>query len=251
MLMKEDAAWAAADEWDRPRPQTGQWALSHAIYPGLVFRRNDPVVQGHIRLMQAATQEDVPAETGWLPHEGLWGYNAAFVAHVYLWAGLTDWARLCFHGFLNHATPLYCWREEQPLRGSSVAGYVGDMPHNWASAECVLYLRHLLALEDGRALRLMAGIGDPELLPGQPFRVRNTPTRFGRVSLNLEPLDGHRGWKLEFRRAAGPAPGGVTIPLGAGSRFRLATVDGATFRLGAGFASVDPAVSAWTAYWRA
>jgi hypothetical protein len=62
--------------------------------------------------MQACTQEDVPAETGWLPHGGLWGYNAAFVAHVYLWAGLADWARQTFTGFLNHASPLYCWREE-------------------------------------------------------------------------------------------------------------------------------------------
>ena len=39
MLMKEDPSWSAPDEWDRPRPQIGQWALSHAIYPGLVFDR--------------------------------------------------------------------------------------------------------------------------------------------------------------------------------------------------------------------
>ena len=37
MLMKEDPGWTTADERKRPRPQTGQWALSHAIYPGLVF----------------------------------------------------------------------------------------------------------------------------------------------------------------------------------------------------------------------
>jgi hypothetical protein len=112
MLVKDDPLWTAPNEWDRPRPQTAQWALSHAVYPGLVFEKNDPIVQGHIRLMQACTQEDVPAETGWLPHGGLWGYNAAFVAHVYLWAGLADWARQTFTGFLNHASPLYCWREE-------------------------------------------------------------------------------------------------------------------------------------------
>ena len=79
------------------------------------------------------------------------------MAHVYLWAGIPDWARLTFTGFLNHATQLYCWREEQPIRGSLTADYVGDMPHNWASAECILYLRHMLALEDGQALRLLAG----------------------------------------------------------------------------------------------
>ncbi len=53
MLMKEDPAWSATDQWDRPLPQTGQWALSHAIYPGLVFEKHDPIVEGHIKLMQA------------------------------------------------------------------------------------------------------------------------------------------------------------------------------------------------------
>ena len=43
--------------------------------------------------------------------------------------------------------------------GALTGSHVGDMPHNWASAECVLYLRHMLALEDGHSLRLLAGIG--------------------------------------------------------------------------------------------
>lgn len=56
-----------------------------------------PVVSGHVALMQACTREDVPVETAWVEHEGLWTYNAAFVAHVYLWAGLADRARCTFH----------------------------------------------------------------------------------------------------------------------------------------------------------
>ena len=221
MLMREDAQWSAPAEWDRPRPQSGQWALSHAIYPGLLLEKDDPVVTGHMKLMQACTQEDVPAETGWLPHGGLWTYNAPFVAHVYLWAGLTDWARLAFTGFLNHASPLYCWREEQPLRGSLTAGYVGDMPHNWASAECILYLRHMLALEDGNSLRLLAGIGDFELVPGQPFSLVHSPTRFGSIDLTLEPFNGRRGWRLDFTRGDGPVPGVVRLPANLGSQFQF------------------------------
>ena len=247
MLMKEDPLWQAPDPWDRPRPQSGQWALSHSIYPGLVFPKDHPVVQGHIRLMQAVTQEDIPAETGWISHEGLWGYNAPFVSHVYLWAGVTDWARHCFQGFLNHATPLFCWREEQPIRGSVSAGYVGDMPHNWASAECILYLRHMLALEDGPELRLLSGIGDTELQPGQPFVIQNSPSRFGRISLRLEPLPRRTGWRLEFRRENGPAPQRLTIPSSAGYRYQLAAVEGASHRLEAGVVQIEPAATAWTA----
>lgn len=248
MLMKEDAQWNAPDEWDRPRPQSGQWALSQAIYPGRLFESTDPVVRGHVALMQACTREDVPVETGWLPHEGLWGYNAAFVAHAYLWAGEEDWARRTFTGFLNHATPLYCWREEQPLRGSVAAGYIGDMPHNWASAECVLYLRHMLALEDGGTLRLLAGVGELELGAGEPYDIVASPTRFGRVGMELRP--GTRGaWELEFRRGKGPSPDRVELPVRLG-RLRLAEVRGAASREEAGKATVAPDAAAWTAVWR-
>src|ERR1700690_2627008 len=106
-------------------------------FPGSCFDKSDPIVRGHIALLQESTQEDVPAETGWLWHESIWNYNASFAAHVYLWAGLEDWADRTFRGFLNHASPLYCWREEQPLQQALVGQDWGDMPHNWASAECV------------------------------------------------------------------------------------------------------------------
>ncbi len=234
MVLREDSAWQR-DEWSRPRPQAAQWALSHAIYPGVVFDPAHPVVRGHIDLMKWCSQEDVPAETGWLPHEGLWTYNAAFAAHAYLWAGEHEWARRTFHGFLNHASPLYCWREEQPLRGSLVAGYVGDMPHNWASAECVLYLRHMLALEDGSRLRLLEGIGAPEMSMREPFRLKNTPTRFGPVSLELIP-EGSR-WRLQFERGSGPAPSAVTLPKTLGG-----------LRLSSG-AKIDPGAAMFTATW--
>ncbi len=251
MLMKEDPAWSLPNKWDRPRPQSGQWALSHSIYPGLVFDKQDPIVQGHIELMQACTQEDVPAETGWLHHGGLWTYNAPFVAHVYLWAGLADWGRLTFNGFLNHASPLCCWREEQPLRGSLVAGYVGDMPHNWASAECVLYLRHMLALEDDEDLRLLAGIGDFELIGQEPYSLNESPTRFGRVSLTLEPLDRNQGWQLKFRRGTGPAPSSVQLPFNLGERFHFMGVENAKASRKSKTVLVAPETTTWTATWRA
>jgi hypothetical protein len=251
MLVKADPQWASADEWDRPRPQTAQWALSHAIYPGLVFEKDDPIVKGHIQLMQSSTQEGIPAETGWLPHGGVWNYNAGFVAHVYLWAGMPDWARLTFTGFLNHATPLYCWREEQPIRGSLTADYVGDMPHNWASAECILYLRHMLALEDGPTLRLLAGVGDFELADGAPLSLAQSPTRFGRLDMNLEPLDRHQGWRLKFQRDSGPTPSSVQLPLKLGSRFRHAGMQGAQARLEGNTVFVTPSAAAWEATWKA
>jgi hypothetical protein len=249
MLLKEDSGWAEADERRRPRPQTGQWALAHCIYPGLLFSPDDPVVQGYMKLMQACIQEDVPVETGWLPHEGIWNYDAAFAAHAFLWAGARDSAMALFHGFLNHAAPLWCWREEQPLQGAMIGSYVGDMPHNWASAECILFLRHMLALEDGRALRLLAGIGTPELAMGEPYEIEGSPTRFGRVSISLLPGTGRRGWSLKFRREGGDSPQALRLPALLGSGLELRQVAGAKFNRSGDAAEVDPAARNWEASW--
>jgi len=125
---------------------------------------------------------------------------------------LPDWARTTFTGFLNHATPLYCWREEQ-LRGSLAASYIGDIPQLGQCGMRALSLRHV-GLEDGQSFRLLAGIGKPELAPDQPFAIAGSPTRFGRIPMRLEPLGRQRGWRLDFEREPGPAPASVILPSG-------------------------------------
>ena len=249
MLMRDDPQMHA-DPWNRPRPQSAQWALSHTIFPGDVFAKDDPVVRGHIALMQACTQEDIPAETGWLHHEGVWNYNAAFVAEVYLWAGMHDWAHRTFTGYLNHASPLHAWREEQPLQNALVGDLWGDMPHNWASAECIRYLRHRLVLEDGETLRVLEGVQPADLRERKPFSLAGSPTRFGRIALSAEP-SGSRGWRVRFsRESAATAPQSVEIPakLDAGAAFTR--VEGAASRtLAPGKISVEPAATAWTVIW--
>lgn len=247
MLAHDDAAWHDADPWNRPRPQTAQWALSHSIFPGLVFAKDDPIVRGHIALMQSCTREDVPAETGWLWHESIWNYNASFAAHVYLWAGLTDRADRTFRGFLNHASPLYCWREEQPLQHALVGQDWGDMPHNWASAECVRYLRHMLVLEDGPSMRLLEGLAR-NLDPEKVFSLGQTPTRFGRVTIRLEPLDRNKGWKLDFARESGPDPEKVKLPAAIVNR-KFERLVGANATSLDGKIAVDPVSQHWTAFW--
>jgi hypothetical protein len=199
--------------------------------------------------MQACTQEDVPAETGWLWHDSIWNYNASFAAHVYLWADLQDWADRTFRGFLNHASPLYCWREEQPLQRALVGQDWGDMPHNWASAECVRYLRHMLVLEDGQSMRLLEGVA-PNVGYGEPFSLEQSPTRFGRVTLRLEPLDHNKGWKLDYALALSQAPGKVELPAEIMGR-KFNRVDGAKFEIEKDNrkVSVDPQSRQWAAFW--
>jgi hypothetical protein len=247
MLAHDDPAWRDPEAWNRPRPQTAQWALSHAIFPGVVFDKNDPIVRGHIALLQSCTQEDVPAETGWLWHESVWNYNASFAAHVYLWAGLPEWADRTFRGFMNHASPLYCWREEQPLQHALLGQDWGDMPHNWASAECVRYLRHMLLLEDGSRMRLLEGMIPANSSDRNPFRLENTPTRFGRVTLDLEPL-ARDGWKLEATIEPAQHPSSVEIPRSIRGR-KFERVAGANSQIKKQKVEIDPEARKWTAFW--
>ena len=250
MLLKDDPAWNLPDPWDRPRPQCAHWALSHTIFPGRVFEPGDPVVKGHVELMKAVTQEGIPAETGWNHHEAVWSYNAPFVAEVYLWLGMQQAAHDTFEGFLNHASPQYCWREEQPLQHAMVGSYVGDMPHNWASAECIRYMRHILALEDGGDLRLLAGMTAADLAAGSPYVLKGSPTRFGRLNLNLEPLDRRGGWRLNFEREAGPVPASVSVPATLAGKLSLVSSKGLTTKQNGSVVNLDPALRQWSLTWK-
>lgn len=256
MLPGDDAAWHDPEPWNRPRPQTAQWALAHAIFPGLVFEKADPVVRGHIALMQSCTQEDVPAETGWLWHGGVWNYNASFAAHVYLWADLPELADRTFRGFLNHASPLYCWREEQPLQHALLAQDWGDMPHNWASAECIRYLRHSLLLEDGSRMRFLEGMIPANSNSNDPgvHRLEHTPTRFGRVTLQLQPRAKNQGWKLEVAIEPSQRASTVEVPVAIMGR-NFERVTGANFKIQDSKIKgqkvlIDPSARTWTAFWR-
>jgi hypothetical protein len=248
MLARDDDAWHDPEPWNRPRPQSAQWALSHAIFPGLVFEKRDPIVQGHIALLQSCTQEDIPAETGWLWHESVWNYNASFAAHVYLWAGEPEWAERTFRGFLNHASPLYCWREEQPLQHALLGQDWGDMPHNWASAECVRYLRHRLVLEDGQRLRLLEGLAAADMSRGGVLQLEQTPTRFGRAHLQMEP-DGGQGWRMTFALEAAQKPEAIEVPGSMAGR-RFERIEGAKYREQGQKIMIDPAAKGWSVVWR-
>jgi hypothetical protein len=125
------------------------------------------------------------------------------------------------------------------------------MPHNWASAECIRYMRHVLALEDGPNLRLLAGITQDQLAPAQPYRLTASPTRFGRIDVDLEPLDRNQGWRLSYRRDAGPVPARVSVPFTLGDRFHLAASKSVAWNRNVEFATVDPASREWSLTWTA
>jgi hypothetical protein len=164
-------------------PQKAQWAFLHAVHPGGVFAAGDPIVRGNMAMLAACEREGLVLDTGWLS-EGLWNYFGSFYGHAWLWLGHGPKAASTLYAFGNHASPMLCWREEQRPVGEK-PGYVGDMPHNWASAEFIRLAVHLMILERGDELHLLEGMPRAWCRPGAVNRLAGIPTAFGPVDLDV------------------------------------------------------------------
>jgi hypothetical protein len=173
-------------------PQRGKWAFLQSIYPGRIFERNDALMQGTIAMLDANQREGLIFGTGWDP-AGIWNYAGSFYGHAHLWLRHGRKAAATLYAFGNHACPLLCWREEQNPRGEAEK-YVGDMPHNWASAEFIRMVRHMLILERGQELHLLGSMPQVWTQAGSVIELNDIPTSFGPVSLSVRVAkDGHSG----------------------------------------------------------
>jgi len=182
---------AAVPRSRRIQPETATWALCQAVWPGEVFTPDEEIVQDLLALFDARDDaQGLPATTGFLAHQAVWAYAGSFAAHVWLYAGRGDKAADYLYAFANHAAPTRVWREEQALSAGGHSQICGDMPHNWASGEFIRLVRHLLVLEHRDDLRLLAGLPDEWVRDGAVIRVEDSPTRFGRVSLNAQVWEG-------------------------------------------------------------
>jgi len=165
-------------------PQRAQWAFCHGVYPGQLFEQDDPLVAGNLAMLEATEREGMVYGTGW-DAEGLWNYFASFYGHAWLWQDNGPKACGALYAFANHASPLLAWREEQNLKGEPYKK-VGDMPHNWASAEFIRLTIHLLALDRGNELHLLEGMPAAWAKPGMRTALKGVATPFGPLTFSLK-----------------------------------------------------------------
>lgn len=165
-------------------PQRGQWAFCQAVYPGQIFSREDPLVAGNMAMLQETEREGLVYGTGWDP-TGIWNYFASFYGHAWLWQGNGRKAAQVLTAYANHAAPTLVWREEQSLLGEKF-NKVGDMPHNWASAEFIRLTIHLLALDRGDELHLLEGLPPEWTGPGMTTCLNGVATPFGPLDMVLK-----------------------------------------------------------------
>ena len=178
-------------------PQRGQWTFCHAVYPGELFAKDDPIAVGTLDMLRATETEGLVLDTGWL-HGGIWNYFASFYGHALLWQGEGQKAAQVLYAFANHASPMLDWREEQTLHGQGLHN-VGDMPHNWASAEFIRLTVHLLALDRGEELHLFEGLPREWTRRGMHTRLRGVRTPFGPLELELQVAEDGKTAHLTVR----------------------------------------------------
>ncbi|MBQ7180044.1 MAG: hypothetical protein IJR87_01980 [Bacteroidaceae bacterium] len=167
----------------RSLPQRAQWAFCQSIYPGQVFEPGDSIAVGTMRMLDCTLQEGMVMGTGWII-DGIWNYFASFYGHAWLWNGEGDKAANALYAFANHASPLYNWREEHNPRDMHPS-YVGDMPHNWASAEFIRLACHLLQIDRGTELHLLEGVPQEWLGAGMETSLKEIATPFGPLTMSL------------------------------------------------------------------
>jgi hypothetical protein len=165
-------------------PQRAQWAFCHAVYPGQIFAKDDPLVAGNMAMLQATEREGLVYGTGW-DATGIWNYFASFYGHAWLWQGNGRKAAQILYAYANHAAPVLDWREEQSLCGQTFRK-VGDMPHNWASAEFIRLTVHLLEMDRGQELHLFEGLPLQWTKPGMVTRLNGIATPFGKLTMALK-----------------------------------------------------------------
>ncbi|MGA7700420.1 MAG: hypothetical protein WCB27_12475 [Thermoguttaceae bacterium] len=166
-----------------PPPQ-GQWAFMHSIFPGKLYARNDPLVQGSLAMLEAVQIEGLPLGSGWAA-DGVWPYFSHFQANAALWNGQGQKTGPLLYAIANHAAPVLNWCEEQSLHGQGTQ-VRGDMPHNWGSAEFIRQVRYMLVLERGQELHLFEGLPSQWTQPGMVTRIKDVLTEFGPISLALD-----------------------------------------------------------------
>jgi hypothetical protein len=192
-------------------PQRAQWAFCHAVYPGQLFSKEDPIVTGNMAMLEATEREEMVYGTGW-DATGIWNYFASFYGHAWLWQGRGQKAAQVLYAFGNHAAPTCVWREEQSLKGQPFRK-VGDMPHNWASAEFIRLAIHLLALDRGNDLHLLEGMPVQWAKPGMVTRLNGIATPFGPLTMEVKIADDGRSARLKVEALKDPSCRDIVVHL--------------------------------------
>ncbi|GAA5523651.1 hypothetical protein Maes01_00200 [Microbulbifer aestuariivivens] len=134
-------------------------------------------------------------------HSGINAYLTLHIAQVLLRAGDARCLEL-MRSVAKLASPTGQWPEA--IHPHSFGGCMGDGQHAWAAAEWVAMQRNCFVREEGDLLVLASGLPPAWLADTgaeQPIRFGPALTRFGVVSLEIQPGDSPRvSWQANWYR---------------------------------------------------
>ncbi|MEZ4638839.1 MAG: hypothetical protein R2856_28395 [Caldilineaceae bacterium] len=168
---------------EQVNPGTGTWAFAHAVYPGQLFAPDDPLLQDFCQLLDHLDdRQGIPRPRAGCPSRRCGATPPLFTPTSGSTPGGPTRRRIT-------STPLPAtprprvWREEQSLAHIGLDQQIGDMPHNWASAEFIRLVRNLLVFERGDA-GMLPGLPAEWIVPGRTLSI-TTPATQGTVHLSL------------------------------------------------------------------
>jgi hypothetical protein len=198
-------------------PTRGQWAFCQGVYPGRIFPKDDPLMLGTLKMLEAHEVEGgIVADSGWI---GIWAQCGSFYGHDWLWLGEGQKAARLLYAFADHASPVWNFREETPhqIKQCEVFPYdrgSGDMPHVSAAAEFIRLVGHLLAFDRGAELHLFEGLPAEWLKPGMTTRLNGLVTPFGPLVLELKVAPEGNKATLKVAALRDPACQKIVVHLG-------------------------------------
>ncbi|MDZ7269623.1 MAG: hypothetical protein ONB48_20240 [candidate division KSB1 bacterium] len=201
-----------ADTTQSEVPQRGQWAPLEAAFRGGFLACDGELLAGTLAVLDDSLKQGLTVNTGWLQN-GLWPFFDALRGLAHLWCGNRARAVAALYAIANHASPLATWVEEQHPRevGRRTSG---DVSNASASAFFLGLVRHLLVLERGREIELLAGVPPAWLSSNATIALPEAPTEWGTLSLQVHvSADGRRASIAVVTPRVSPPPGELVIRL--------------------------------------
>jgi hypothetical protein len=193
-------------------PQRSQTQFAYMVYPGRLFDKDDPLVEGNMQMLaDAPSAEGLVLTTGWLDG-GVQPFIEATRAGARVFLGQVEMAQQTLYAVANHAAPTQVWIEEQ-LPGTGPRRATGDVPHSSASSEFINLVRYMVAIEDGDCLDLLKGVPAGWFYPGASIQTKAIPTEFGELTLHATVSDDGRSATIRVEPLEGVDTGGPAVHL--------------------------------------
>ena len=200
-------------------PSRGQWGFLSGVYPGRIFAKDDPLMLGTLKMLDACRYDGeggLIEDCGW---SSFWTVCTSMYARALLWLGEGQKAASLHYAIANHTSPVGTICEETPrIEPGRIVPWEkncgGDMPDILAAADFIRVTGELLAFERGEELHLFEGLPPQWLGPGMATRLNGMGTLFGPLTLELEIDPKGKSARLKIAPLSSPACRKIVVHLG-------------------------------------